>query len=228
VKAYIVKVLKTDFVTHNVKRFAVEKPAGYTFIPGQATEISINKATLQDVLRPFTFTSLPEADHLEFIIKIYTDRNGMTEKLLHVNAGDELIVHEVFGTIRYEGPGVFIAGGAGITPFIAILRHLFFLELSKQNKKVTDNTLLFANRTTDDIILKDELKEILHDHYHDIIEVSVAGAPGRRIDRALLSQYVLQSATHYYYVCGPEKFTTSVVENLLALGISKPQIILEQ
>jgi ferredoxin-NADP reductase len=64
VKAYIVKVLKTDFVTHNVKRFAVEKPAGYTFIPGQATEISINKATLQNVLRPFTFTSLPETDHL--------------------------------------------------------------------------------------------------------------------------------------------------------------------
>ncbi|HTJ50467.1 MAG TPA: FAD-binding oxidoreductase [Cyclobacteriaceae bacterium] len=226
-KAYIVKVLKTDFVTHNVKRFAVEKPAGYTFIPGQATEISINKATLQDVLRPFTFTSLPEADHLEFIIKIYTGHSGMTENLLQVKEGDELIVHEVFGTIRYEGPGVFIAGGAGITPFIAILRHLFFLELSKQNKSVTDNTLLFANRITDDIILKDELKEILNDHYHDVIEVSVSGQPGKRIDRALLSQYI-QPVNHYYYVCGPDKFTTSVVENLLALGISKPQIILEQ
>ena len=226
-KAYIVKVLKTDFVTHNVKRFAVEKPAGYTFIPGQATEISINKATLQDVLRPFTFTSLPEADHLEFIIKIYTGHSGMTENLLQVKEGDELIVHEVFGTIRYEGPGVFIAGGAGITPFIAILRHLFFLELSKQNKSVTDNTLLFANRTTEDIILKDELKEILNDHYHDVIEVSISGQPGKRIDRALLSHYI-QPVNHYYYVCGPEIFTTSVVENLLALGISKPQIILEQ
>jgi ferredoxin-NADP reductase len=151
----------------------------------------------------------------------------MTEKLLHVEEGDELIVHEVFGTIRYEGPGLFIAGGAGITPFIAILRHLFFLKLSEQNKKVADNTLLFANRTTDDIILKDELKEILNDHYHDVIEVSVSGQPGKRIDRKLLSQYI-QPATHYYYVCGPDKFTSSVVENLLALGISKPQIILEQ
>lgn len=68
-KAYIVKVLKTDFVTHNVKQFKVEKPAGYTFIPGQATEISINTTMLEKELRPFTFTSLPNADYLEFIIR---------------------------------------------------------------------------------------------------------------------------------------------------------------
>ena len=225
-KAYIVKVLKTDFVTHNVKRFKVEKPLGYTFIPGQATEISINKAALENELRPFTFTSLPNADHLEFIIKIYTGHQGMTEKLLEVEEGDELIVHEVFGTIRYEGPGLFIAGGAGITPFIAILRHLFFQELSKQNQ-LADNRLLFANRTEEDNILKSELNQILAGNYHDVIEVSVSGGPGRRIDLELLKQYV-SPQTHYYYVCGPEKFTEAVVEHLTTLSISKSQIILEQ
>lgn len=225
-KAYIVKVLKTDFLTHNVKRFKVEKPAGYTFIPGQATEISINKAELENELRPFTFTCLPDADHLEFIIKIYTDHQGMTEKILDVNEGDELIVHEVFGAIRYEGPGLFIAGGAGITPFIAILRHLFFNELGKQNQLV-GNRLLFANRTDEDVILKSELQQILADHYHDVIEVSVSGSPGRRIDLELLRQYVKPS-THYYYVCGPDKFTEAVVNNLTTLGIPKSQIILEQ
>lgn len=226
-KAYIVKVLKTDFVTHNVKRFSVEKPTGYSFIPGQATEISINKATLEDELRPFTFTNLPDADHLEFIIKIYTGHGGITEKLLEVEEGDELIVHEVFGTIRYEGPGLFIAGGAGITPFIAIFRDLFFRGLRKENNGVTGNALLFANRTKEDIILHGELKEILGDNYHDILEVSVSNRPGRRIDRELLEQYV-SPATHYYYVCGPEKFTGSVVENLIQFGISDSQIILEK
>ena len=225
-KAYIVKVLKTDFVTHNVKRFVVAKPAGYTFIPGQATEVSINKATLENELRPFTFTSLPNADHLEFIIKIYTGHQGMTEKLLQVEAGDELIVHEVFGTIRYEGPGLFIAGGAGITPFICILRHLFFNALSKQNQ-MSGNTLLFANRTYDDVILKDELKQMLVGNYHDVIEVPVSGGAGRRIDRELLRQYISPD-THYYYVCGPQKFAETMVDNLGALAVSKAQIILEQ
>ncbi|HEU5291198.1 MAG TPA: FAD-binding oxidoreductase [Cyclobacteriaceae bacterium] len=225
-KAYIVKVLKTDFITHNVKRFKVEKPFGYTFIPGQATEISINRADFENDLRPFTFTSLPDADHLEFIIKIYTGHQGMTEKLLDVNEGDELIVHEVFGTIRYEGPGLFIAGGAGITPFIAILRHLFFNQLATQNQ-LTQSRLLFANRTEEDIILKSELQSILSENYHDVIEVSVSGKPGKRIDKELLKQYI-SPKTHYYYVCGPDKFTEAMVNSLTDLGVSKSQIILEQ
>ena len=120
----IVKVLKTDFITHNVKRFVVEKPESYNFIAGQATDISINRPTLENELRPFTFTCLNKENYLEFIIKIYKGHNGITEKLIDVNAGDELILHEVFGTISYQGPGLFIAGGAGITPFIAILRQL--------------------------------------------------------------------------------------------------------
>jgi ferredoxin-NADP reductase len=41
-EGHIVKILNIDKVTHNVKRFQVEKPAGYLFVPGQATEVSIN------------------------------------------------------------------------------------------------------------------------------------------------------------------------------------------
>lgn len=35
-----------------------------------------------------------------------------------------LILHEVFGTISYQGEGLFIAGGAGVTPFISLFRSL--------------------------------------------------------------------------------------------------------
>src|SRR5471030_3084688 len=102
---HIVKVLKTNFVTHNVKHFVVEKPAGYTFISGQATDVAINKPGLENELRPFTFTSLNEWDNLEFTIKIYTDHDGVTHKLLNINQGDELLLHDVFGTIAYSKPG---------------------------------------------------------------------------------------------------------------------------
>lgn len=219
-----VKVLKIDSLTHNVKRFVVEKPSGYTFVPGQATEVSINKRSLEKELRPFTFTSRPDADHLEFIIKIYPEHKGMTEKLNHVVEGDELLVHEVFGSIHYEGPGLFIAGGAGVTPFISIFRHLYF---NGQGQQLIGNTLLFANQTSDDRILKDELIEMLNSTYHDVIERPVSGEVGRRIDRNLLKQYAT-SITSRYYVCGPEKFTMSIVDNLKSLGVSKSQIILEQ
>jgi ferredoxin-NADP reductase len=40
-ESYTVKILETEFVTHDVKRFRVEKPDGCEFKPGQATEVTI-------------------------------------------------------------------------------------------------------------------------------------------------------------------------------------------
>ncbi|MEJ0029145.1 MAG: FAD-binding oxidoreductase [Bacteroidota bacterium] len=111
-----VKILEAEFVTHNVRRFKLQKPAAVKFIPGQAADISINKEKWADEKRPFTFTGLTHWDHLEFTIKIYPDHHGVTEQLGLLKPGDEFIIHDVFGTINYKGDGVFIAGGAGITP----------------------------------------------------------------------------------------------------------------
>jgi len=221
-KKYIVKILSTDFVTHNVKHFVVERPINYSFISGQATEVSINKPDLENELRPFTFTSVNESENLEFIIKIYTGHNGVTEKLGTLDAGDELILHEVFGTIAYKGTGLFIAGGAGITPFISIFRQL------KLQNALSGNTLLFANRTMEDIILKDELEVMLNDRCIHVIEkTSDDLAPRRYIDRELLKGYI-NSRNEYYYICGPDKFTSTMIEYLLELGINRSQIVIEE
>src|SRR6202012_1443342 len=106
---HIVKILKTAFVTHNVKQFTLQKPDGYSFISGQATDVSINQPGLEDDLHPFTFTCVNSDDHLEFTIKIYKDHHSITEKLLYLGVGDELIIHDVFGAINYHGNGLFIA-----------------------------------------------------------------------------------------------------------------------
>ena len=55
---HIVKIRSIEPVTHDVKRFTIEKPGGYSFIPGQATELTINKEGWTDKRNPFTFTSL--------------------------------------------------------------------------------------------------------------------------------------------------------------------------
>ncbi|WP_428330902.1 FAD-binding oxidoreductase [Mucilaginibacter sp.] len=218
---HIVKVLKTEFVTHNVKRFTLERPKGYTFVSGQATDVSINKPELTDELRPFTLTSLNSDDHLEFTIKIYTGHNGITEKLLNVNVGDELIVHEVFGTINYHDKGLFIAGGAGITPFISIFR-----ELTKQ-KDIAGNVLLFANRTEKDIILKDELDAMLGENHIDVLSDQSPGKTGKHIDRQLLKQYTGPQIKNYY-ICGPDEFVSAIKEDLIELQVPEKQIITEQ
>jgi ferredoxin-NADP reductase len=218
---HILKVLDTEMLTHNVKRFTVEKPAGFIYIPGQATELAINKPGLENEFRPFTFTSLPGENTLEFVIKMYTGHNGMTENLARVNAGDEFILNDVFGTISYKGPGLFIAAGAGITPFIAIFRNLY------EKNALGGNTLLFANRTEEDIILKDELKKMLGDNFINIIEKGKdENEPPKFIDKKLIAQHYRKELN--YYICGPEKFTLTMVNYLLELGADKSIIIIEQ
>lgn len=213
---HLVKVLATEFVTHNVKRFKVERPAGYTFTSGQATDVSINKPGLEEELRPFTFTSLNgQHDHLEFTIKIYKGHNGVTEKLADINAGDELFVHEVFGVIQYKKPGLFIAGGAGITPFISILRQL------QADKKLQGNALLFANHTYQDIILKDEFEAILGDNFINVIKEP----DGRQINKVLLKDYA--GMYDNYYICGPDEFTAAMIEYLKQLGVAEDDIVYE-
>lgn len=46
----IVKILSIQQVTPDVKCFRFEKPAGYQFLPGQATDVSINKPGMEDEL----------------------------------------------------------------------------------------------------------------------------------------------------------------------------------
>ena len=89
---HIVKIIDIGEVTQDVKSFKVEKPKGYSFIPGQATEVSVNVPRLRDEKRPFTFTSLNSSDYLEFTIKIYSERNGITNELGKLKPGSELII----------------------------------------------------------------------------------------------------------------------------------------
>jgi len=180
-ESHIVKVLKAQYITHDVKRFVVEKPKGYNFIPGQATEVSVNLQEWKDEKRPFTFTCLQDEDYLEFMIKIYHDHNGVTAILGKTNAGDELILRDVWGAIHYKGPGVFIAGGAGITPFIAILRDLH------KKGQLKGNRLIYSNKTSEDVIMEAELQEMLQEDFIKIFtRENVTGFVGRRIDRKYL------------------------------------------
>src|SRR5688572_30245200 len=134
-----VKVLDIFPVTHNVRCIRFQKPEGYHFVPGQATDVSLNKPGWENEKRPFTFTCLAEKPFLEFTIKIYNDHKGVTNEMGDLKKGDSLLIGDAWGAIEYKGPGYFIAGGAGITPFISILRWL------QKEKKTEGNKLFFSN-----------------------------------------------------------------------------------
>lgn len=217
----LVKVLEARFITHNVKRFVVEKPDGFDFIPGQAINISINLPEWKEQLRPFTFTCLRDANFLEFMIKIYEDHSGVTKILGRINAGDELILHDVFGAIKFDKPGVFIAGGTGITPFIAIFRDLY------QKSKLRGNRLIYTNQTADDIIDGEELLRMFQKDFVNVLtRQGIVGYVGKRIDRNFLIENIVDFSQNFY-VCGPDNLVKDIIKNLIDLGAEPETLIFE-
>ncbi|SFU54209.1 hypothetical protein SAMN05216480_106160 [Pustulibacterium marinum] len=218
----IVKVKDVAQLTHNVKRFTVERPDNYEFTPGQATHVSINKEGWEEEDRAFTFTCLPDAKDLEFTIKIYPDHNGVTDQLNKIKPGDELILREVNGAIEYKGPGYFIAGGAGITPFIAIFREL------ERKGELDDNILIFSNKTDKDIILKKELdKKLGHNVTYVITNQDDTEYTQGYIDEEFLRN-TITDLTKHFYVCGPKPMTKEINKILEKIGATTDELVFEQ
>ncbi len=217
-----VKILSITPVTHNVKSFRITKPDGYRFEPGQATEVSINQEKWKEEKRPFTFTALNDWPWLEFTIKIYSDHKGVTNELNSLVPGDELIIRDVWGAIAYKGEGYFIAGGAGITPFIAILRQL------KKDGKVGSNHLYFSNKTSADIILHEELDNILGNQAHYIVtDEEGTGFQKTFIDKAFLAKEI-KDFSKPFYVCGPDKMIKDITQSLTELGAKPDSVVFEK
>ena len=219
---HIVKVLATEPVTHNVRRIVVQRPAQYSFHSGQATEVAVNKPEWKNEKRPFTFTSLDQNENLEFTIKVYDDHHGVTEQIGKLKEGDELILHDVWGTITYDGPGYFIAGGAGVTPFISILRQL------EHDNQLDDHFLLFSNRTEDDIILKGEFTRMLGDRFINTLTGDKSPAyDHRRIDKDYLKEKI-HDFDQKFYVCGPKQFVKDIRRHLSELGADTEAVVFEK
>lgn len=219
--ATITKIKSIEHLTHDVLRLILNKPEGLTYIPGQAADIALNKPDWNEKKNCFTFTSLPEDDHIEFTIKTYPEHHGMTNELLSAQPGDEVIIYDSFGDIYFKGPGIFIAGGAGVTPFIAILKNL-----QKQNK-LEGNKLIFANKGKADIILEDYFDAILDKDFINVLSnENLDGYENGYISPEIIKKYS-EEDLKYYYLCGPPPMMDAVEGHLASLGIAEDFIVKE-
>lgn len=216
------QILAVESVTHDVRQFVVERPGGYGFEPGQATEVAVDDEKWRDKKRPFTFTGLPDNPNLEFTIKLYPSHADVTDHLGDLKPGDRLILHDVWGAITYRGPGVFIAGGAGVTPFIAILRML------EHRGELSGNRLLFSNKTADDIILHGDIVRMLGDDAtFTLTQEEHPRFHHGRIDADFLKQHI-NDFDQPFYVCGPPEMVEELTETLKNLGASTDKVVIEE
>ena len=197
-------------VTHDVHELTFEKPDGFDFRPGQATDLALDRDGWRDEKRPFTFTSLPGADHLQFTIKSYPSHDGV-------------IIEDPWGAIEDKGPGVIIAGGAGLTPFIAILRAR-----QKSHGSLDGYRLIFSNSKEKDIILREELENMPGLQLDLVLsDEDVDGIHHGQIDGDFLDNAGLDFGSTFY-LCGPPPMEDDVSEALKVRGVSEDRLVREE
>ncbi len=170
-----------DPVTHDTHHLIFDRPDGFEYAPGQGVELFLIKEGWEAKGRPFTPVTLPNEPTLEFVIKSYPDHHGVTEQIGKMVPGDAVEMKGPFGAISDQGPGVFIAGGAGITPMIAILRNQLH-----DHGTLAGSTLVFANKTQADIIWRDWFESMVGLKTAFVVDEPGASVPQQKLDRDYL------------------------------------------
>jgi ferredoxin-NADP reductase len=224
---YTLTLRAIESLTHDTHRYITTRPEGYGFRAGQANHWSIDRSGFEDAQKPFTITSLPDEEHLEFVIKSYpTDQypehDGFTEMLPTLEPGQRIRVDAASGDIGDEGPGLFVAGGAGVTPFIPILKK------RQRDGRLDGCKLLFSNKVERDIILCDlwEGMEGLETLF-TLTDEAQSRLPKKQVDIELLRQN-LRSHHEKVYVCGPPPMMKSVIADLRRMGVEEERIVVEK
>jgi ferredoxin-NADP reductase len=114
-------------------------------------------------------------------------------------------------------PLLLIAGGSGIVPLRAILRH------RRRSGSAVPVRLLYSSRSVDDVIYRSELAE--PDAGVEIVQTLTRGQPegwtgyARRVDAALLGEVAWPAEqAPLAFVCGPTSFVETVASGLVSLG----------
>jgi len=187
---YPLKLLEKVILSHDTRlfRFELPSPEHCLGLPiGQHIYLSA-KINGSLVVRPYTPTSSDEdLGHMDLVIKVYhanvhpkfPDGGKMTQHLESLSIGDTIDVRGPSGLLTYMGQGTFalrpdkktspahikvkkvsmVAGGTGITPMLQLVRAVF-----RDSNDDTSLSLLFANQTEEDILLRAELEEIAAEH----------------------------------------------------------------
>ncbi|SHI30581.1 FAD-binding oxidoreductase [Wenxinia saemankumensis] len=218
---HIIELQEIAPVTHDTFHLVLTRPEGISWTLGQATKLAVDKDGWRDEGRPFTMTGDPQADHLEFVIKTYPDHDGTTNQIRQLTPGDTLRMGSIWGAIEDKGPGTFLAGGAGLTPFISILRQ------REKDGALDGCRLIFSNAAEEDIILRDEWERMPGlETTWVLTEEDKAGFEHGQIDGDFLDRQIRDWRQHFY-ICGPIPMEEALKKALMERGVDRSRIVIE-
>jgi len=226
------KVAETVRESASIQSFYLEPEDGAGVLPhlaGQYLPIRVQiPGTEKPLIRTYTLSTAPSDGYYRISVK----RDGLVSTWLHehLHEGDTLEARAPAGDFTLDDsssrPLVLLAGGVGITPMLAMARHLAFE--GRRTQRMRPVVLFHAARTKQEQAFLRELREldigvvrVLSDT-RDAQEGRDYDAAGR-IDMPLLSRY-LPFGDYEFYLCGSPSFSQSLYDGLRGYGVSDGRI----
>jgi ferredoxin-NADP reductase len=199
---------------------------------GQHVDVRLTAEDGYQTERSYSIASPPEDPRLALTVERLDDGEVSPYLSDELRPGDKLELRGPIGgyfvwEVATGGPLLLIAGGSGIVPLMAMVRHrdiaLGTADMARHQLPVR---LLYSSRRWDDVIYRDELariakKDTTLEVSHTLTREQPDGWTGfkRRIDREMLEAVAWPASEHpHVYVCGPTPLVEAVATNLVGLG----------
>ena len=194
-------------------------------LPGQHVDIRLTAEDGYQAQRSYSIASPPEDELITLTVE-HVDNGEVSPYLVYdIRAGDQFELRGPIGgyfvwTASMGGPLCLMAGGSGIAPLMAMLRHR-----DRQNGRAPA-LLLYSSRRLEDVIYREELDAMARrDPDLAIVNTLTRKQPEgwkghrRRIDRAMLAETCFPLKQHpKVFVCGPTPFVETASSLLVELG----------
>jgi ferredoxin-NADP reductase len=220
------EVVATRPETVRAKSITLDLPGWMGHRAGQHVDVRLTAEDRYQAERSYSIASPPEeAPRVTLTVERLDDGEVSPYLSEELRIGDKLELRGPIGgyfvwEANIGGPLLLVAGGSGIVPLMAMLRH------RAAASSTVATRLLYSSRSLEDVIYRDELDELMKSS--TMLEVvqtlTRAQPPGwtgyhRRIDTQMLREvaWLVEQRT-LVFICGPTPFVETAAANLVELG----------
>ena len=218
-------VVDTVWETPRTKSIFLDVPGWEGHQPGQHVDIRLTAEDGYQAQRSYSIASPPEYERVAISVEQLPEGEVSPYLTDELRVGDQIELRGPIGgyftwTLDQRGPLLLVAGGSGVVPLMAMIRH------RGARASTIPARLLYSSRTFNDIIYRDELHHLATngtglDVIHTLTRVQPADWQGyrRRIDRAMLEEVAWEPAERpRIFICGPTPLVEAVATAFQELG----------
>jgi ferredoxin-NADP reductase len=221
--------------TPRVRSIILDVPEWPGHRAGQHVDVRLTAEDGYQAQRSYSIASPPEQDRVMLTVERLSDGEVSPYLVDELRPGDVIELRGPIGgyfvwETRIGGPLLLVAGGSGIVPLMAMLRH------RAASGSTESARLIYSSRSFEDIIFREELERLTvrSDGVEVIHTLTRSQPPGwngyaRRIDAQMLTDTAFPPASRpLTYICGPTSFVEVASRALVLLGHEAKRIRMER